>query len=151
LDGNCANNRIYENKIGWNGQNAICDGSYNTWDDGVNRGNIWSDYNSTHQYIVPGEGYCIDHYPFPWDPRTYKGPVIFLLGGVLFLPPLGIVLGSKRHIAFDIIQRTSYRLIFWFSKRKDVQDDIVVPAMYLLVSRLHKRWSIKRADVNESR
>jgi hypothetical protein len=64
---------------------------------------------------------------------------------------LGIVLGSKRHIAFDIIQRTSYRLIFWFSNRKDVQDDIVVPAMYLLVSRLHKRWSIKRADVNESR
>jgi parallel beta-helix repeat protein len=79
----------------------------------------------------------------------YSG--LLLLGGVLFLLPLGIVvLGSRWHIASAIIQRTRYRLVFWIRKRKGDQDEIIVPTRYRLVSWLHERRSLKHVDVDET-
>jgi parallel beta-helix repeat protein len=52
------------NKIGWNeGGNAVDDGYNNEWDDGVNLGNFWSDYDLSGQYPIPGSAGSIDHYP----------------------------------------------------------------------------------------
>ena len=147
----CSRNRVFGNKIGWNGVNARCDGANNSWDDGVSRGNSWSDYYFD-QYIVPGEGQCIDHYPSLWVPScTHEVSELLMLRGVLILFPVCIlVLGSVLHLASAMIQRTRYRLVFWFRKRKGDQDDIIVPTRYRLISWLHKRRALKHVDVEET-
>jgi len=54
---------IYDNTIGWNVQgNALDDGSSNTWDNGVDRGNRWSDYIPPH-YLISGSAGSVDRYP----------------------------------------------------------------------------------------
>lgn len=56
---------IYGNRIGWNeGGNAWDGGSDNQWDDGVNAGNYWSDYDGYGEYEIPGSGGGSDRYPF---------------------------------------------------------------------------------------
>jgi parallel beta-helix repeat protein len=57
----CEGNRIYGNSLGWNGVNAICGGADNQWDDGVNRGNQWSDYNGEGIYVIDADN--VDRYP----------------------------------------------------------------------------------------
>jgi len=52
-------NRLGRNEM----SNAIDDGLDNKWDDGVNQGNYWSDYDSSGVYLVPGSAGSIDHYP----------------------------------------------------------------------------------------
>jgi parallel beta-helix repeat protein len=37
--------------------------SSNTWDDGVSRGNYWSDYYGPGEYSIPGPGGNVDRYP----------------------------------------------------------------------------------------
>ncbi|MHA1635910.1 MAG: NosD domain-containing protein [Candidatus Thorarchaeota archaeon] len=56
---------IYDNIIGWNGENnAQDDGSSNMWDDGVSRGNRWSDYSPPPSYyLIPGSAGSQDRYP----------------------------------------------------------------------------------------
>ena len=54
---------IFNNKIGWNGVNAVDDGSSNSWDDGVSIGNYWSNYTGIGVYSVSGTAGSIDHYP----------------------------------------------------------------------------------------
>ena len=71
-------NTIYGNAIGWNeGGNAIDSGSDNAWDNGIDTGNWWSDYNGTGEYAIDGYAHSVDRYPnvlpngtpsFPLDP-----------------------------------------------------------------------------------
>jgi parallel beta-helix repeat protein len=59
----CENNTIYGNAFGWNGlANAYSDYSpNNSWDDGVSKGNIWSDYDGSGIYYIDEGG--IDNFP----------------------------------------------------------------------------------------
>lgn len=57
-------NRIFKNHFSHvNGTNAIDDGMNNTWDDGINWGNWWSDYNGIGVYPIQGTAGSVDHYP----------------------------------------------------------------------------------------
>lgn len=52
LDGTSYRNDIYQNTFGNNFPNAICEGSFNHWDDRVDTGNRWSDYSGEGPYII---------------------------------------------------------------------------------------------------
>ena len=59
---------IYNNMIGFNGAgNARDYGIYNEWDDGVDTGNVWSDYSGVGVYSISGMG--VDHYPLGFVSR----------------------------------------------------------------------------------
>jgi parallel beta-helix repeat protein len=66
------NNSIYGNRIGWNpawdvtgsfGQNAFDDAGNNTWDNNVNQGNSWDDWDMSENYTISGTFGGIDRYP----------------------------------------------------------------------------------------
>lgn len=57
-------NSIYWNAFVWNTEsNAVDDGAFNIWDDGISRGNIWSDYAGCGPYTVPGLAQSVDRFP----------------------------------------------------------------------------------------
>jgi len=57
-------NMFFGNEFGWNlGGNAFDDGSSNTWDDAVDSGNLWSNYNGVGTLPIPGAGGGVDRYP----------------------------------------------------------------------------------------
>jgi len=62
---------IYNNVLGWNYLNNSLDetvGEIGQWDDGVNAGNYWGDYNGTYPtYPIPGPAGSVDNYPFKAD------------------------------------------------------------------------------------
>jgi parallel beta-helix repeat protein len=64
LHHNSDNTTVYGNIIV---SNVIGNGygyqSSNTWDDGVSRGNYWSDYYGPGEYSIPGPGGNVDRYP----------------------------------------------------------------------------------------
>ncbi|MFX1580473.1 MAG: NosD domain-containing protein, partial [Promethearchaeota archaeon] len=47
-----SDNFIIGNSFGWNGENAECFGNENMWDDGVGRGNSWSDLPSSAAWYI---------------------------------------------------------------------------------------------------
>lgn len=61
------NNTICFNVFGWNhGGNAIDNGFLNQWDNGMNTGNLWSDYDyesGYHPYTIPGSAGSQDRWP----------------------------------------------------------------------------------------
>jgi parallel beta-helix repeat protein len=63
------NNSIFGNSIGWNnasgsvGGNVIDNGEDNLFDDGFSIGNLWSDYNGSETYQIPGTGGSFDGFP----------------------------------------------------------------------------------------
>lgn len=60
----CNDNFIYENDIGWNSvYNAYDEVGENTWDNGIDTGNAWSDYSGTGTYSIIGSSGSIDRYP----------------------------------------------------------------------------------------
>ncbi len=60
----CSNCQIMWNRIGWNNEsNAIDYGTMNVWDDGIDRGNAWSDYMGTGEYQISGTAESFDRYP----------------------------------------------------------------------------------------
>ncbi len=59
-------NHLYYNILYGNLQNAIDDGSDNTWDDGVSLGNYWSNLGAPGEYTVPGTAGSIDRYAQPY-------------------------------------------------------------------------------------
>lgn len=61
---------VFENLIGWNKLNARDNGGANVWDDGISRGNNWTDYCGSGAYQIPGQnGAAFDRYPsFLYDP-----------------------------------------------------------------------------------
>ncbi|MHA1653290.1 MAG: right-handed parallel beta-helix repeat-containing protein [Candidatus Thorarchaeota archaeon] len=57
-------NQLYGNLFADNGPgNALDDGDNNLWDDGSDLGNIWSDFNGTVPYQVPGFAHAVDQFP----------------------------------------------------------------------------------------
>ncbi|MFW9883493.1 MAG: NosD domain-containing protein [Candidatus Thorarchaeota archaeon] len=54
---------VIGNQIGWNGINAQDDGSMNNWDDGVSKGNAWSDYSGSGPYTIQGLAGSVDNFP----------------------------------------------------------------------------------------
>ncbi len=60
----CENSYFYDNVFSYNSlSNAYDDGSDTFWDDGISKGNTWSDYGGSGYYYVPGSRGGIDHYP----------------------------------------------------------------------------------------
>lgn len=63
------NNTLYGNRFGWNDasggteSNAIDNGEDNSFDDGIDVGNSWSDHNDSTTYLVPGSSGSIDSFP----------------------------------------------------------------------------------------
>ena len=64
LEHNSTNFEIYYNIIGWNTEgNVVDDGYDNIWDDGISRGNNYSDYVGSGVYHINGDAESIDHFP----------------------------------------------------------------------------------------
>ncbi len=64
LKGTSSQNVIYDNEIAWfMNNNGFDEGTDNQWDDGISKGNAWSDYSGTGTYPVDGTANSIDHYP----------------------------------------------------------------------------------------
>jgi len=62
LDDDCHHNVFYGNSIGWNEQYNAESGSFdNQWDDGISRGNKWSDYSGFGVYEI--NHWEVDHFP----------------------------------------------------------------------------------------
>jgi parallel beta-helix repeat protein len=63
------NNTVVGNSFGWNGVsgqtegNAVDHGEDNHFDDGIGRGNAWSDFNGTTPYSISGTSGNNDSYP----------------------------------------------------------------------------------------
>ncbi len=55
---------LYGNKLGWNFYNGYDIGVNNTWDNGEDLGNHWSDYTPPGVYNVSGPANATDRYPF---------------------------------------------------------------------------------------
>jgi parallel beta-helix repeat protein len=100
-------NTIYGNAIGWNeGGNAIDSGSDNTWDNGVDTGNWWSDYDGTGEYAIDGNAHSVDRYPnilpngtpsFPMDPLGgFSVEFLILAGGGVIIAAIGLFIIFKR-------------------------------------------------------
>jgi len=100
-------NTIYGNAIGWNEEgNAIDSGSDNTWDNGIDTGNWWSDYNGTGEYAIDGSAHSVDRYPsvlpngtpdFPLDPiGGFSAEFLILAGGGVIIAAIVLFIIFKR-------------------------------------------------------
>jgi len=54
-------NTIIANSFGWNAVNVLCTGFDNIWDDGMNKGNSWSDLGDSIVYIIDEDDF--DRFP----------------------------------------------------------------------------------------
>jgi parallel beta-helix repeat protein len=64
LDSATSHNSVYWNTFVWNTEkNAVDDGTFNIWDDGISRGNVWSDYVGYGPYTIPGLAQSVDRFP----------------------------------------------------------------------------------------
>jgi parallel beta-helix repeat protein len=71
---------IYNNMIGFNGlANAVDIGIFNEWDDGINTGNVWSDYSGEGVYSV--SGLSVDNYPLGF--LTWQDDVQYVVGSAV--------------------------------------------------------------------
>jgi parallel beta-helix repeat protein len=75
----CYNNTIFGNDIGYNEySNAYDNAGSNTWDNGIDTGNAWSDYSGTGTYLIEGSSGSVDRYPSmlesPQPTPTTTGP-----------------------------------------------------------------------------
>ena len=61
LDLSSNRNNIFQNVFAYNTPNVVCEGSSNHWDNQVDIGNWWSDYNGTGPYIIDANDQ--DNYP----------------------------------------------------------------------------------------
>jgi hypothetical protein len=62
---------VYYNILGLNGNGDADDNNNNNWDDGVDTGNWWSDYDGVSPtYPLPGGGGSVDDYPMRFLPNT---------------------------------------------------------------------------------
>jgi parallel beta-helix repeat protein len=93
LDLSSNRNNIFENVLAHNSPNAICEGSSNHWDNQVDTGNWWSDYNGTGPYIIDVNDQ--DNYP-NWNETTSRPPTVdhslIILPAGLFVAT-GLVVG----------------------------------------------------------
>ena len=129
--------------------------TFESWESNTYVGNTEHDTIEEFETRIPPQPTT----PPPPAPTTMTDGVdmtMMLLVGILLLPSSVIVLSSRWRISFSkgnkdiIFELALYRLVSRFHKKKDDQDDIVVPVRYRLVSRLRKRRPIKRADGDKS-
>ncbi len=63
IDESSSLNTIYANIFDEDSSPVKDDGVTNSWDDGVSRGNWYSDYDGSGTYTIPGSANSADHYP----------------------------------------------------------------------------------------
>lgn len=68
LDTSSSENNVYYNQLWLNWQNAIDEGTSNTWDDNVSLGNFWDDYVGIGDYSVSGSVSSVDRFPRVHNP-----------------------------------------------------------------------------------
>ncbi len=69
-------NRIFGNAIGWNEEgNAVDAGQNNNWDNEIDLGNWWSNYNGTGAYEIEGPAGSKDNYPMELMDPSIKIPI----------------------------------------------------------------------------
>jgi parallel beta-helix repeat protein len=69
-------NRIFGNAIGWNEVgNAWDAGEDNQWDNGIDLGNWWSDYNGPGPYEIEGPAGSKDNYPMDLMEPSIEIPI----------------------------------------------------------------------------
>ncbi|MFW9806851.1 MAG: NosD domain-containing protein [Candidatus Thorarchaeota archaeon] len=83
LDATSNRNEIIDNVFGYNSPNALCEGSMNSWDNGVDTGNWWSDYTGDGSYIIDENDQ--DNYPIvnsttPVEPGPWEFDPLALAG-----------------------------------------------------------------------
>jgi parallel beta-helix repeat protein len=69
-------NKIIANSFGWNSINVLCYGFDNVWDDGVKKGNSWSDLGDSIIYMIDEDDF--DRFPRSlWEerPTNTTGPI----------------------------------------------------------------------------
>lgn len=83
LASSCDDNMIFGNSIGWNEwYNARSDNYSNQWDDGVSRGNRWSDYDGSGVYEI-------NHYEVDRFPELLVGPFPYFDLGLISIGVVG--------------------------------------------------------------
>ncbi len=60
---NAQSTRVFANRIGGNGVDAVDNGINTAWDDGAHLGNAWGSYDGSGVYEVEGQAGSVDHYP----------------------------------------------------------------------------------------
>jgi len=107
LDSTANRNEIFNNTFAYNTPNAICEGSSNHWDNQVDTGNFWSDYNGTGVYIIDENDQ--DNFPLVNEPTTtnetatnWPWPLdpllLVIVGGVVGIIVLVIILVDRRRV-----------------------------------------------------
>ena len=107
LDRTSNYNDIYYNTFAYNTPNAICEGSLNHWDNQVDTGNFWSDYNGTGAYIIDENDQ--DNFPIVSETTTTNGTIptwplfvdpllLVIVGGVVGIIALTIIIIDKRRV-----------------------------------------------------
>ena len=102
---------VFGNEIGWNGYSgSYCydSGLNNTWDNGVDMGNWWSDYGGSGVFLIGGSAGSIDRFPMILDryqppittttttyPTTYTYPTI---PGSPTIPPVETYNGTNWYL-----------------------------------------------------
>jgi len=100
LDNDCDNNMIYGNSIGWNDMNnALSYNTNNQWDDGVSRGNRWSDYSGFGVYEI--NNMEVDRFP-----ELLAGPFPYVELGLISMSVLGGVI-----IVFALVRAVKSRRV----------------------------------------
>jgi len=93
---------IYNNEF-WNqsSKQAYDAGWYNTWDNGIDTGNAWSDYSGIGVYIIDGPANSTDRYPRLFVPPLFSDGLWIIL-----LTTIGIAgIASIAVITTSIIRR----------------------------------------------
>ncbi len=107
LDTTANRNEIFNNTFAYNTPNAICEGSLNHWDNQVDTGNFWSDYNGTGAYIIDENDQ--DNFPIFNETTTTNGTIpdlpwffdpllLGIVGGVGIIIGLIIIIENRRRI-----------------------------------------------------
>jgi len=107
LDTTANRNEIFNNTFAYNTPNAICEGSLNHWDNQVDTGNWWSDYNGTGAYIIDENDQ--DNFPIISETTTTNGTtpnwpwavdplLLVIVGGVVGVIALVIIIIDKRRV-----------------------------------------------------
>lgn len=80
LSSTTSHTSIYWNSFIWNtDKNAVDGGSFNIWDDGISRGNIWSDYMGYGTYTIPGLAQSVDRFPMAVGYQIQNEMILVLL------------------------------------------------------------------------
>jgi parallel beta-helix repeat protein len=116
---NIIQNKIYHNRRGlgvtsnytviidnefWNQTNvqATDSGWYNTWDNGIDTGNAWSDYIGTGVYFIEGTANATDRYPRLFVPPLFPEglveivPIIIGIAVVTSIVTISVIVIRKR-------------------------------------------------------